>query len=148
VQKIRCGPGLPKSLQPPKTPLWIEHCHTDNLAVDASRAIDVNPRSAVGHEIRGRIYAFRRDPARAVDDFTAWIESEPKNASADHLRGRVYTDNYDYDRAIADFTKEIEIEPDNADAYRGRSLAYVKKQNPTAGLADYNRGIGAAKRKI
>jgi tetratricopeptide (TPR) repeat protein len=99
-------------------------------------------------KIRGRIYAFRRDPARAVDDFTAWIESEPKNASADHLRGRVYTDNYDYDRAIADFTKEIEIEPDNADAYRGRSLAYVKKQNPTAGLADYNRGIGAAKRKI
>lgn len=89
-----------------------------------------------------------RDPARAVDDFTAWIETEPKSASAYHLRGRVYTDNYDYDRAIADFSREIEIEPDNANAYRGRSLAYTRRENPTAGLADYNRGIEAAKRKI
>jgi tetratricopeptide (TPR) repeat protein len=74
--------------------------------------------------------------ARAVDDFTAWIETEPRSALAYHLRGGVYTDNYDYDRAIADFTGEIEIKPDNADAYRSRSLAYVKKQNPTtpAGL--------------
>jgi tetratricopeptide (TPR) repeat protein len=78
----------------------------DHAITDHSKAIDVDPKLALGYGSRGYIYASqKKDYDRAIVDLNKAIELDSKYASAYSYRGIAYAGKRDYDRALADTTE-------------------------------------------
>ena len=84
----------------------------DSAIADASKVIEINPKSAAGHFNRGLAYDQKEEGKdRAIADYTKAIEVDPKNAKYYARRGSDFADQGQIDEAISDVTKAIELEP-------------------------------------
>ena len=113
-----------------------------NKAIEAySRAIALNPDSAIPYTNRGAAYNETDDFDRAIEDFNKAIQLNPDFAMAYNNRGNAYQGKGDFDRAIEDFNKAIQLNPDFAMAYNNRGNAYAKKGDYDRAIEDYNTAI-------
>jgi tetratricopeptide (TPR) repeat protein len=104
-----------------------------------TRAIELNPKSALAYGNRGNAYGRLGDHQRAIRDVDRAIELNPKNALAFANRGRTYTRLRDYQQAIRDFDRAIELNPKYAAGYHSRGLAYYYSGKYQKALNDSNK---------
>jgi tetratricopeptide (TPR) repeat protein len=89
---------------------------------------------------RGVLYAQLKEYAKAIADYTKYIETKPQNTGmlADAYLNRgiahYYTDNAN--DALADISKAIETNEDLVNAYRVRSMLYREMQKEVLAEAD------------
>jgi len=83
---------------------------------DSSRAIRIDPDSAVTYVIRARAYFEMGDMDRAIADSTQAIRRDRNNVGAYSIRGNAYGKKGDMDRAIADWKSILKINPDADEA--------------------------------
>jgi tetratricopeptide (TPR) repeat protein len=83
---------------------------------DSSRAIKLEPKSAVSYVVRARAYFELGDLDRAIADSTQAIRRDKENIGAYLIRGDAYGNKGDLDRAIADWEAILKINPDFDDA--------------------------------
>lgn len=116
---------------------------------DLSRAIELNPRSAIAWQRRGSVEQQRGRKLEAIADYSRSIELDPQ-PKALAQRGHLYIEAMDYEAAIRDFTRVIESEVSTEDAasvlssYAGRAGAYAL-------MRDLNRAeqdIASAERRF
>ena len=102
---------------------------------NCNEAIRLDPKHAIAHYNRGRVYAASHEHDRAIADYSRAIDLNPRFAWAYANRGASYGDKGELDRAIADHSKAIELDPTLAAAYRNRGSILIIKKN-------YDRAIG------
>jgi len=83
---------------------------------DSTRAIRIDPNSAVTYVIRARAYYELGDMDRAIADSTQAIRRDRVNIGAYSIRGGAYGKKGDMDRAIADWKAILKINPDADEA--------------------------------
>jgi tetratricopeptide (TPR) repeat protein len=79
---------------------------------DSSRAIRLEPKSAVTYVIRARAYFELGDMDRVIADCTQAIRRDKENIGAYLIRGNAYGKKGDLDRAVADWNAILKINPD------------------------------------
>lgn len=68
---------------------------------------------AHAYHYRGRVYQwYKKENAKAVDDFTAALRLHPKIEMVRYRRGRAYHDLKEYAKANADFVAAHDLDPD------------------------------------
>jgi tetratricopeptide (TPR) repeat protein len=78
---------------------------------------------------------------RAVDHYTARINSSPTDANNYANRAVIWTELGDLDRALVDDTEAIRLDPQNAMAYHNRGYTWAKKKDLDRAIADFTRAI-------
>lgn len=105
---------------------------------DATLAAD---ERAGAHYVRGNIFGFKEDYARALPDYDKAIGLNPKNAWYFSSRCWALTEKGEADRAIADCNKAIALRPQNPQAFVNRGGAYEAKGQPQLAIADYRAAL-------
>jgi tetratricopeptide (TPR) repeat protein len=131
----------------------------DGIITDMSRLIQMRPErpeNVTYYRVRGNVYAFKREYARAIADLEKALQLEPNDAGTQRglaavyfMRGNAYShDPKDYDRAIADFNEGFRLDPNDkvwkesvAAIYYFWGETYRAKGNYDAAIANYNRSI-------
>jgi tetratricopeptide (TPR) repeat protein len=90
---------------------------------DASRAIEIEPRSEIAYTTRGQLYAHQANYIAAIADFTRAIELNPKFRRAYYARGRSYQFSGKPDLAIRDFETMVSLDPLSPDGYGGLGIS-------------------------
>jgi tetratricopeptide (TPR) repeat protein len=119
---------------------YLDKADYDQAIADFSRAIALNPDSALAHHGRGLAYQNKDDYDQAIADYNRATEIDPTDALAYRHRGFAYLDKADYDQAVADFSRAIEIDPTDV-LYADRGLAYLNKADLDQAIADFSRAI-------
>ena len=77
-----------------------------------TKAIEIEPKNALGYKKRGNVKEFTKNFKGAVADLTTAIELNPNNVHSYELRGLYKEDLKDFGGAILDYKKAIELEHD------------------------------------
>ena len=77
-----------------------------------TKAIEIEPKNALGYKKRGEVKQFTENFKGAVDDLTTAIELNPNNPDSYELRGLFKEDLKEFEGAILDYKKAIELEHD------------------------------------
>lgn len=96
---------------------------------------------AIAYMNRGIANAERREPQKALEDFSASINANPANGIAYYNRGNVYFDLQKFQRASDDYSKAIELEPDLTLALLNRAMAKEKLGNQVVSTMDYRAAL-------
>lgn len=114
----------------------------DTAAIEAySRAIELEPGSAIAYIERGELLAKSQKWAEALPDFTKAVEIDPQNYAA--LVGRAYSLaglRY-FDECIVVATKAIGLDPANPAAYIRRGYCYYSSSRAREAFRDFNQAI-------
>lgn len=113
----------------------------DEAIADHTRAIDIDPQSAVAFSNRCFDFVHKMEPDRAIADCNKAIELNPKFSVAYFNRGMAFERKRAYDQAIADHSKAIEINPKLARAYNARAWTYFKAGKAALGLPDAQKAL-------
>ncbi len=71
----------------------------------ADKAVELSPRSAQAHLIRGNLLFSAKDYGKAVEDYNRSIDLMPENAAPYLSRGKIYVIQEDHEAACHDFWK-------------------------------------------
>ena len=103
----------------------------DDVLVNLSKAIDLNPNYVDAYFLRGLIYGSQYDFDKAIADFEKVVELDPSHTDAKAMhadayaaRGADYALEKNYDKAIADFERAIELDPDKAEFKAAAAATY------------------------
>ena len=113
----------------------------DKAIEDYTRAIELEPNSALAYSNRGAAYQKQGNLEQAIEDCTSAIELKPNNDQAYKNRGGAYYEQGNLEQAIEDFTSAMELKPDSALAYYNRGVAYHKQGNLEQAIEDYTSAI-------
>ena len=114
--------------------------YADAIA-EYTKAIALDPNSAVTYNNRGYAYAELGKYAEAIADYTMAIVLDPKDSTAYNNRGYVYNELGKYAEAIADCTQAIALDPKDSAAYNNRGYAYAELGKYAEAIADYTMAI-------
>ena len=113
----------------------------DGAIADASRAIELDPKLALGWANRGSGRGDKEDVEGAIADTTRAIELDPRIASAWLSRGVARWKKKELDAAIADLTRAIELDPKLAVAWGCRGTARGSKNDWEGEITDETRAL-------
>ena len=113
----------------------------DKAIADYTRAIGIEPYSALNYNNRGVAYHRQGKLDKAIEDHTKAIGIKPYSALNYNNRGGAYYEQGNLEEAIEDFTRAIELDPDNDQAYYNRGTTYRKQDNPDKAIEDFTRAI-------
>jgi len=115
---------------------------SDELAIgDYSKAIEIDPRSAVAFIARGWLHQNRGRVDEALQDFTRAVEHDPNDAGAIRYRGLAFFASGQNDSALADLDKAVTLKPDDyVNYFRRGEVLYAMGQHERA-LADFTKAI-------
>ena len=113
----------------------------DKAIEDYTKAIGIEPYSALNYNNRGVAYYKQGKPDKAIEDCTRAIELDPNNDLAYNNRGGAYYEQGKLDKAIEDFTRAIELDPNNDQAYYNRGGAYYKQGKLDKAIENYTKAI-------
>jgi tetratricopeptide (TPR) repeat protein len=108
---------------------------------DCTKAIELNPKSAVAYCNRANAYSKLGKLSEAISDCTKAIELDPKSAVAYCGRGTNYRKAGKLTEAISDLSKAIEVNPKFVMAYINRGAAYIKAGQLDKSISDCNKAI-------
>jgi tetratricopeptide (TPR) repeat protein/tRNA A-37 threonylcarbamoyl transferase component Bud32 len=114
----------------------------DEAIENFSKAITLDPNTAINYSDRGSIYYDQNNQDKALDDFNAAIKLDSRLAVAFNNRAYVYFNKDKEKEALDDFNKAIELEPELAVSYNGRGVIYHGQNENQKALDDYNKAIG------
>lgn len=106
-----------------------------------TKAVNLGVANATTYFFRGIIIGkHRREPAKAVKDFTKAIELQPRFSRAYVNRASAYSSLKQYDKAVADYNKAVELQPSIVKAIiEKRAIAYYKKGDHAKAWADVEK---------
>jgi tetratricopeptide (TPR) repeat protein len=110
--------------------LW---CLADH---DFSRAIEIEPHSAVLRYLRASLYYRQHRLPEALIDCEAALRLAPRLAPLHLLVAAIHWARKDYDRSLAACERALELCPENAEAHLLRGMIHGRKGNLDAALAD------------
>jgi tetratricopeptide (TPR) repeat protein len=113
----------------------------DEALFDGFRAIEADPKNAVGYLWRAYIYLRKPDNDRAMADAMWALQLDPKSAEAYHLRGIVLSRRGELDAAIADYDRAIQLNPKGTAYLSDRGAAYFGKGEFDKAIADLTHAI-------
>ena len=114
-----------------------------NRAIESyTRAIEIDPKSAVAFHLRGKAFAGLRYFNLSIADQTRAIRIDPKFADALMDRGMMMRAGGNLDGAISDFSRVIKLTRD-ATAHFQRGLSYLGKEDYRRAVADFTKVIEA-----
>ena len=123
-------------------------CHEPAHAKDANgliaefdAALARNASDANALFERARVFARKRDYARALADCDATLRIEPRNTEALWLRSSVHSAMKDYDHAIADVDAALALGARHGGLYASRGDAWLAKGDADRALSDYSMAI-------
>ncbi|HZR43009.1 MAG TPA: serine/threonine-protein kinase [Ktedonobacteraceae bacterium] len=119
------------------------HRYRDVIAA-YSRAIDLDPNSALTYNNRGVAYYHLQEYQLAVADYDRAIQLAPNNADAYTNRGVAYRYLQEYRLAIADYNRALQLDPNSALVYNNRGTAYISLEEYRQAIADFSRAIELA----
>ena len=99
-----------------------------------TRVVDL--RTADAYLNRGRVYLFKGELDRAIEDFTSALKIRPTLANAYYCRGTTRLAQKQFDQAVADFDRMIKLEPENWNGYVGRGVVRFNMGDGKLALAD------------
>lgn len=114
--------------------------HMPALA-DLTKAIELNPSSAIAYNNRGNIYFYLGDFDHALEDYNKAIHLDLESAGAYFNRGNLYSRQGDLDRAMTDLTAAVHINPTYAPAYFNRGIVYLRMGRISEAVADFRRTL-------
>lgn len=122
--------------------------NADAAINDFTKALEIAPEPEAYYN-RGVLYSQKREFAKAVADYTKYIESDVKDTTklADGYLNRaiaVYYSTNDAERSIADATEAIKANPNLVNAYRVRALLYREVGKNDLSAADEKKAAELA----
>ncbi len=103
--------------------------------------IRLNDKNAEAYFNRARLYEYKGDSQKALQDYGKAIELNKAMKDAFYNRGLVFARLKKYEEAIKDFSEVIRIEPSAADAYCNRGNIYFQMGKMDPAIADYDAGL-------
>jgi tetratricopeptide (TPR) repeat protein len=88
---------------------------------------------------RGLAAYFRKDYARAIEEFNRSIEINPGSPVVYTNLGYAYYDSREPDRALSAFRAAMALDPDHANAHYGAALVHMLRGNRTSALEHFRR---------
>jgi tetratricopeptide (TPR) repeat protein len=111
---------------------------------DCTEAIQIKKDYAIAYNFRGTIYEKQAEISKAIDDYTASIDSKCPDIWIPYTnRGLLKIQKGDYDEALKDFKKSIDVNSKYAHAWYGRGLVYSKMKPPKAekAIKEFNQAL-------
>jgi len=108
---------------------------------DFSKAIELDPKSAVLWNNRGSAYGNLGQWDKALDDLAEAVQLSPRDHHCWSCRAWAYANLRQWDKAIADYSKAIELDPENASYRNRRGFPYYELGQHDKALADYSKAI-------
>ena len=135
---------------------YLEDGDYDSAIIQFSKAIELDPNYAEGHQGRGEAYFRKKHLDDALSDLNTAVELSPLLVDARYYRGLVYFEKEQYENAIKDFNAAIEQikagtitalgQKEYATPYYYRGLTYMRLEQYEKALADFSllatRGFG------
>jgi lipoprotein NlpI len=92
--------------------------------MQATQAINAEPKNPRGYMVRAQLYEETREPTKAVADCDEVLKLAPRLAQAWQYRGFAHFKLGHITEAISDFDRFIELEPPQAPYHWQRGIAY------------------------
>jgi tetratricopeptide (TPR) repeat protein len=105
-----------------------------------TRVIQSRP-SSWAFNMRGMIWADKREFDSALGDYNEAIRRDPKNAGAYANRGTVWFETGQLDLALADYHEAIRLDPGDAALYANRGNLWYAKKDLHQAMADYDEAL-------
>lgn len=106
-----------------------------------TKAIELNPKSAIAYIYRGEVYRIIDRYDLAIEDYSKAIELEPGNADYYSCRGYWYSKSGNYELAINDLSKAIELNSANANYHSNRGWWYFNSGKYELAINDFSKAI-------
>jgi tetratricopeptide (TPR) repeat protein len=106
-----------------------------------TKEIDANPKDFRPLLMRGRVWYWKDEYAKAIADFDRAAELAPGEGSIYLSRSQVYFWIKEFDKALAESEKFLKIHPDNPYGYSSRGLILEKQGHLEEALKDYDKAI-------
>ena len=90
---------------------------------------------------RGRAYAEKGEPSRALADFEQALRLKPNYPEALVGRGEILAQKNKWRHAVWDYDRAVRLKPDFADAYADRAIAFDTLHEFDRAIADYDRAL-------
>jgi tetratricopeptide (TPR) repeat protein len=100
-----------------------------------------NQPTAVAYASRARVWNYRAEFDKAIDDCDEALRIDPECAMAFDRRAQALTAKGRVDEALADFENAISLTPNYASAYSHRARAWLEKGNFEKALADCHAAL-------
>jgi tetratricopeptide (TPR) repeat protein len=111
----------------------------DGALADYTRAIELDPKSAIAYYDRGLAKYDEGDLDGALADDTRAIELDPKSVNAYGNRGFAKAAKGDLDGALADYTRVIELDPKDVQSWYTRGIARSATHDFNGALGDFQK---------
>jgi tetratricopeptide (TPR) repeat protein len=111
--------------------------HYDSVIVVCTKAIAINPNSAVTYYDRARAKYYRKDISGALQDIGSALMIDSHYGDAFLLRGLINSSLGKSGEAISDFTASIKYKSNNPDAYFYRGNEQAKTHNMPQAQRDW-----------
>ncbi len=109
----------------------------DEAVQNYSRALEIDPNSAIAYYERGNAYLARGRLDQALADFSAAIDHNFAGELAFLNRGIVYAQTGAFDLALKDFNEAARLNPSGTEVYYNRGLMYMRAAKYEAAISDF-----------
>ena len=106
-----------------------------------TRAIELDPKSAIAYINRGLAHLERQNLSNAIADSTRAIELNPKDAGFYYNRARAYLRTNECDKAMADINNAIRMNPKGSSLFQTRCAVHLAKKDYDLAIADAGEAI-------
>lgn len=106
-----------------------------------TKALELNPRLYSAYQKRGRLYYYREQYSKTIEDFRKVTDMDPHDSEAFRMLGLAYVEEGYYDEAIAHLTRAVELDPKLTSAYSHRAEAYLLKGRAEKAIEDASKAI-------
>jgi len=114
----------------------------DPAIAEFTKAIETNPKLAIGYFNRGYTYMQQSNWASALSDMDKAISIDPGLTSAHWAKGRIYhLDGGKYEQALASYTRAIDLDPEFPASFFDRGWAYTGNGAYDRAIDDFNKGF-------
>jgi tetratricopeptide (TPR) repeat protein len=121
--------------------LLFERDDAQHALADCERALQLDPKNALAHGIRGAARAATQDFSRALADFSEVIRLRPGDPDAYSDRGVARMSSQDLDGAIADFNEAIRLDPKDSATFVSRAAVWLSRKENAKAIADFDQAI-------
>jgi len=106
-----------------------------------SKALELNPQLAAAYKKRGRLYYFKEEYSKMLQDFKKFTALKSSDPEGYRMLGLAYMKLTHLDLAVEVLSRALELEPQLASAYALRAETYLLKGLPRPAIQDSSKAI-------
>lgn len=123
------------------------HRYTDALPI-LRQAIATDPKNAFAHQALGNVYVGLNQPAKAIDEYRAYLNMVPPAAYVHHLVAISYLKLGQQDKALDEAAAALAIDPKFADAHILRGSVLESRGQLDGAIAEYRAAAESDPAKV